>query len=105
MDEQGGWLGGSCGQGRQCTEHRAQSTEHKHRAQGFRVTLRAATGMLAVSEIGEGVPTCPGWVQEGRGVCAEVRVYARVAKKRAGTVNNPNNPNIPDGIIFIFPNI
>ena len=87
----------------QSTEHRAQGTEH--RAQGFRVTLRAATGMLAVSEIGEGVPTCPGWVQEGRGVCAEVRVYARVAKKRAGTVNNPNNPNIPDGIIFIFPNI
>ena len=29
--------------------------------------LRAATGMLAVSESGEGVPTCPGWVQRAIG--------------------------------------
>ena len=41
----------------------------------------------------------------GRGGCAEVRVYARVAKQRVGTVINPNNPNNPDGIIFLFPNI
>jgi hypothetical protein len=53
-------------------------------------TLRAATGMLAVSESGEGVANCAGWVQEGHGYCANIEVKGVCARSKPACGNCTN---------------